>query len=203
MAGVVGSGGSLAAVGVEVLAVQVGDAEGQVQGLAAVEAGIACRLVAVAQVALGDVVAAAGALGDVVAGEFDVDAAGMSAEYAVHLEESGDFVEHVVEVPGLVAAGRFHRVAVHRSHTQATGGRLAAIFSTSGGSAWRIRRAPIRVVRVSRPGSWSGSRASISSSTSCAVASGPILTAMGLRIWRANSTWAPRGSRVRSPIHSR
>jgi hypothetical protein len=65
MAGVVGSGGSLAAVGVEVVAVQVGDAEGQVQGLAAVEAGIACRLVAVAQVALGDVVAAAGALGDV------------------------------------------------------------------------------------------------------------------------------------------
>src|SRR5271166_4834176 len=61
MAGVVGGGGSLAAVGVEVLAVQVGDAEGQVQGLAAVEAGIACRLVAVAQVALGDVVAARGA----------------------------------------------------------------------------------------------------------------------------------------------
>lgn len=31
VAGVVGSGGSLAAVGVEVVAVQVGDAEGQVQ----------------------------------------------------------------------------------------------------------------------------------------------------------------------------
>ena len=89
----------------EVAAVQVGDAEGQVQGLAAVEAGIARRLVAVAQVALGDVVAAADALGDVVAGELDVDAAGIGAECAVHLEESGDLVQHVVEVPGL--AGRW------------------------------------------------------------------------------------------------
>src|SRR5215472_5959781 len=96
------------------MAVQVGDAEGQVEGLTAVEPGIARRLVAVAQVALGDVVAATNALGDVVAGEFDVDAARMSAERAVYLEESGDLVQHVVEVPGLLAAGRFHRVAVHR-----------------------------------------------------------------------------------------
>jgi hypothetical protein len=44
------SGGLLAAVGVEMVAVQVGDAERQVQGLAAVEAGIAGRLVTVAQV---------------------------------------------------------------------------------------------------------------------------------------------------------
>src|SRR5215475_11855778 len=68
--------------------VQVGHAEGQVEGLAAVEPGIARRLVAVAQVALGDVVAAADALGDVVAGELDVDAAGMGAERPVHLEEA-------------------------------------------------------------------------------------------------------------------
>jgi len=120
--------GSFACAGVEVVTVQAGDSEGQVERLAAVEAGIAGRLVAVDQVALGDVVAAAGALGDVVAGEFDVDAAGMSAECAVHLEESGDFVEHVVEVPGLVAAGRFHRVAVHRvaypGHRGPAGGHL-------------------------------------------------------------------------------
>ena len=45
-----------------VMAVQAGDAEGQVQGLAAVEPGIAFRFVAVAQIALGDVVAAADAL---------------------------------------------------------------------------------------------------------------------------------------------
>jgi hypothetical protein len=97
-----------------VAAVQVGDAEGEVEGLAAVEAGIARGLVAVAQVALGDVVAAAEALGDVVAGELDVDAAGVGAQRAVHLEEPGDLVQDVVEVPGLAAAGRLHRVAVAR-----------------------------------------------------------------------------------------
>src|ERR1700748_284753 len=67
-------------------AVQVGDAEGQVQGLAAVEPGVARGLVPLAQVGFGDVHAAADALGDVVAGELDVDAARMRAERAVHLE---------------------------------------------------------------------------------------------------------------------
>jgi hypothetical protein len=100
-----------AAAGAEVAAVQVGDAESQVEGLAAVEAGIARGLVAVAQVALGDGLAAADALGHVVAGEFDVNAAGIGAECAVHLEESGYLVQHVVEIPGLAAAGGFHRVA--------------------------------------------------------------------------------------------
>src|SRR5690242_3727226 len=68
-------------------AVQVGDAEGQVQGLAAVQPGVARGLVPVAQVGFGDVLAAADALGDVVAGELDVDAARVPAERAVHLEE--------------------------------------------------------------------------------------------------------------------
>jgi len=44
-------------------------------------------------------------------------------------------------------------VLEHGSHTQTTAARLAATFSTSGGSTRRIRRVPIRVVRVSRPGS--------------------------------------------------
>src|SRR5882762_4882550 len=70
-------------------AVQVGDAEGQVEGLAAVQPGVARRLVPVAQVGFGDVLAAADALGDVVAGELDVDAARVRAERAVHLEEAG------------------------------------------------------------------------------------------------------------------
>src|SRR5579862_3695741 len=38
----------------------------------------------------------------------------MSTERAVHLEEAGNLVQHVVEVPGLPAAGRLDRVAVHR-----------------------------------------------------------------------------------------
>src|SRR5690348_18445218 len=94
-------------------AVQVSDAEGQVQGLTAVEPGVARGLVPLAQVGFGDVLAAADALGDVVAGEFDVDAARVRAERAVHLEEARDLVEDIVEVPGLVAAGRLDRVAVH------------------------------------------------------------------------------------------
>src|SRR4029077_14557102 len=91
-----------------------GDAEGQVQGLTAVEPGVARGLIPLAQVGFGDVLAAADALGDVVASELDVDAARMRAERAVHLEEARDLVQHVVEVPGLVAAGRLDRVAVHR-----------------------------------------------------------------------------------------
>jgi hypothetical protein len=111
-----------------VAAVQVSDPEGQVQGLGAVETRIARRLVTVAQIALGDVVTAAGALGDIVAGELDVDAAGIGAKCAVHLEEPGDLVQYVVEVPGLAAVGRFHGVAVHRiaypDHRGPAGGHL-------------------------------------------------------------------------------
>src|SRR5215831_11886392 len=85
----VSSGGSFAVGGVEVAAVQPGDAEGQVQGLAAVKSGIARGLVAVAEIAFGDVVPPADAFGDVISGEFDVDAARMSTQAAVHLEEAG------------------------------------------------------------------------------------------------------------------
>ncbi len=42
------------------------------------------------------------------------------------------------------------------SHTQTTAAPLAVTFSTSGGVPAEIRRAPIRVVRVRRPGSRSG-----------------------------------------------
>src|SRR5262249_53409509 len=92
------------APGAGVLAVHAGDPERQVEGLAAVEAGVARGLVPVAQVAFGDVLPAAHALGDVVAGELDVDAARVGAERAVHLEEAGDLVQHVIEVAGPVAA---------------------------------------------------------------------------------------------------
>ena len=148
-------------------------------------------------------VAAAYAFGDVIAGELDVDAAGVGAERPVHLEEAGDLVQHVVEVPGLVPLATLTVLPCIGSQTHTTVAPLAATFSTRGGSAWRIRPAPIRVIRVRRPGWRSGSRASIRARTSCAVAAGPTLTATGLRIWRANSTWALPRARVRSPIHSR
>jgi hypothetical protein len=60
-------------------------------------------------------VGAAGALGDLAAGEFDVDAAEVSAECAVHLEESGGLVLHVVDVAVLwpLAASTVLRAAVY------------------------------------------------------------------------------------------
>src|SRR3984957_7792281 len=61
------------------------DREGQVERLAAVQPGIARRLVALVQVGGHDLVTAAHALGHVVAGELDVDAARVRAEAAVHL----------------------------------------------------------------------------------------------------------------------
>ena len=72
---------------------------------------------------------------------------------------------------------------------------------TSGGSASRIRPAPIRVIRLSRPGSLSGLSFSISVSTSAGLAVGPTLTPIGFLMAAANSRCAPAASRVRSPIH--
>ena len=61
------------------VAEQLGDAEGEVERLAAVEAGVAHRLVAVVELGVEDLLGAAEALGDVVAGQLDVDAAGPGA----------------------------------------------------------------------------------------------------------------------------
>src|SRR5450756_2989554 len=60
----------------------------------------------------------------------------------------------------------------------------------------------MRVIRVSRPGIFSGSSRSQSSSTCSEVALGPSLTPTGLFTPEKNSTWAPSGWRVRSPIQS-
>ena len=69
---------------------QLGHPEGQVEALAAVEAGVAHRLVAVVEVGVEDLLGAAEALGDVVAGELDVHAAGPGALGPVGGEEAGD-----------------------------------------------------------------------------------------------------------------
>jgi len=90
------------------------DEERQLERLDPVEARVADRLVAVGQVDLEQVLAAADALGDVVTGELDVDSAGPGAERAVHVEEALDLLDDVVEAPGLVARGGFEGVAVHR-----------------------------------------------------------------------------------------
>src|ERR1039457_56651 len=97
-----------------VLAVVFGDEERQVEGLAPVEPWVAGGLIAVMQVAFGEVVSATGAFGDVVPGEFEVNATGMGAQGAVDFKEAGDFGEDIVEVTGLLAAGGYGCVGMHR-----------------------------------------------------------------------------------------
>ena len=62
--------------------------------------------------------------------------------------------------------------------------------------------APIRVIRVRRPGMRAGLAISHSWITSSPVIVGPTLQPIGLPTPRRNSTWAPSRSRVRSPIQS-
>ena len=89
------------------------------------------------------------------------------------------------------------------SQTQATSTPAAVTFSTRCGSPSRIRPAPKRVMKVSRPGSLSGLSRAASASASSAVVVGPSLTPIGLRMWRSSSTWAPSSWRVRSPIQTK
>ena len=60
-------------------------------------------VVAVVQILGGNGAGAAGAFGDVLAGHLDMDAAGMRALGAVHLEEGLHLLQDVVERPRLVA----------------------------------------------------------------------------------------------------
>src|SRR5829696_3700354 len=80
---------------------QLGDLEGQLQGLTGVQARVAGGLVAAVQVAVGDLVGPAEALGDVLAGELDVDATRVGALGAVDGEEPGQLGHDVVEAAGL------------------------------------------------------------------------------------------------------
>ena len=62
--------------------------------------------------------------------------------------------------------------------------------------------APSRTISVSRPGSFSGLRMSISRSISSTLDDGPHLRPSGFMMPRQNSTWAWSGWRVRSPIQT-
>ena len=66
-----------------------------------------------------------------------------------------------------------------------------------------MRPAPIRVIRVRRPGSRSGSTRSMSRSSSSPVIVGPTFTPIGLRIRDTKSRCAPSSCRVRSPTHTK
>ena len=60
----------------------------------------------------------------------------------------------------------------------------------------------MRAISVSRPGVRRGFRRSQSSTISSGVAVGPTFSPSGLRTPEKNSTCAPSGWRVRSPIQS-
>src|SRR4051794_1201776 len=81
------------------------DQEGQLQGLAGVQPGVAGGLVPAVEVLVADLHGAAEALGDVLAGQLDVDAARPGAQRPVDVEEAEHLVDDAVEVPGLVAGG--------------------------------------------------------------------------------------------------
>src|SRR5581483_472044 len=80
---------------------QLGHAEGEVERLAGVQAGVAHRLVAGLQLVGEDFVGAAEALGHVVAGQLDVDPARPGPLRPVDGEVAPDLGHHVLEVPGL------------------------------------------------------------------------------------------------------
>jgi hypothetical protein len=105
------------------------------RGLAGVEAGVAHRLVAGAEVGVEDLLGAAEALGDVVAGELDVDAAGPGALGAVGGEEARRSRRARRRSGGSCGPTRGEGVAVHRvagPHHRVAG---VAHRGSSGGSA--------------------------------------------------------------------
>jgi hypothetical protein len=71
-------------------------------------------VIAVRQILVGHRAHAAGAFGHVLAGHLEMHAAGDGALGAVDGEELAHLAQHRIEGPGLVARGRFDRVAVHR-----------------------------------------------------------------------------------------
>ena len=93
---------------------QLGRAEREVERLATVEPRVAHRLVAVVEVAVGDLVGAAEAFGDVLAGELDVDAARPRALGPVGTDEAVDLAHDRFEVARLATVRRGVGVAVHR-----------------------------------------------------------------------------------------
>src|SRR5215475_4297309 len=79
----------------------VGEQEREFERLAGIQSRVAARLVAVAQMDVGDLLCAAGAFGDVLARHLEMHAAGMRAFRAVDLEEGLELLHHAVERTGL------------------------------------------------------------------------------------------------------
>ena len=71
-------------------------------------------MVTVRQPRFRDRLGAADAFGDILAGHLEMHAAGMGPFRLMDGEEAQHLCKDFVDVPGLVAAGRFDGVAVHR-----------------------------------------------------------------------------------------
>src|SRR5450631_3238491 len=92
---------------------QFRDQESHVDRLLGVEAGIADRVIAIAEVLMGDGARAADTLGDVLPGHLQMHAAGIGAFRRMNAEERLHLGQDPVERTGLVAAVRGDGVAVH------------------------------------------------------------------------------------------
>src|SRR5215831_14495222 len=88
--------------------------EGELDGLAGVEARVAMRVVALGERLLADLLRAADAFGDVLAGQFEMHAAGIAAFRQMDCEGAVQFVEDAVEDTRFIASRGGDRVAVHR-----------------------------------------------------------------------------------------
>src|SRR5262249_34808994 len=80
---------------------ELGDQEGHVDGLFGIEAGVADRVVAVAEILMRDGARAAKAFGDVLPGHLQVNAAGMAALRSVPAEEGLHLPADAVQRPRL------------------------------------------------------------------------------------------------------
>src|SRR6266702_3266286 len=92
---------------------QLRDQESHVDRLLGIEAGIADRVIAIAEILMGDGARAADTFGDVLPGHFQMDAAGIGALRRMDGEERLHFRQDPVERTGLVAAVRRDGVAMH------------------------------------------------------------------------------------------
>ena len=132
---------------------QLGDAESEVERLAAVETRVAQRLVAAVELFLAYVLGAADALGHVLAGELDVDPTGPVpiARCAAKKPSSSAMIASKCRV--FVPEGVSTVLAYIGSHTQATGISALRIASRSGGRRVAERaRSPCATYMQAGPG---------------------------------------------------
>src|SRR6185312_306056 len=91
-----------------------GQQESELDRLLGIQPWIAECVIAVVEILIADCTCAACAFGDVLAGHLQMHAATMSAFGGLNREEGLHFLDDAIERPGLVAALRRDRVAVHR-----------------------------------------------------------------------------------------